>query len=148
MILSAYCIYSYYLVKEFIIASLNMSESAALQVGGKAWGVGGGMVAIYKLWWFSQRKMLVTVTMSCAGAIGCLDIRGFHLIVILWAMRQGEINKTQMAENCAINPVREFTFTLSDNINHSKRMLKRLHLFLMRNGVYIPGFTSQPRESY
>ena len=34
MILSAYCIYSYYLGKEFIIASLNMSESAALQVGG------------------------------------------------------------------------------------------------------------------
>ena len=61
-------------------------------------------------------------------------------------MRQGEINKTQMAKNCAMNPVREFTFTLSDNINHSKRMLKRLHLSLMRNGAYIPGFISQPRE--
>lgn len=55
-------------------------------------------------------------------------------------MRQGEINRTQMAENCAINPVREFTFPLSDNINHLKHMLEQLHLFLRKNEVYIPGF--------
>lgn len=32
-------------------------------------------------------------------------------------MRQGEINRAQMAENGVINPVREFTFPLSENIN-------------------------------
>lgn len=63
-------------------------------------------------------------------------------------MRQGEINKTQMAQNHAINPVREFTFPLSDNTNHLKHVLEELPIFLRGNRVYIPGFTSQPRERY
>ena len=63
-------------------------------------------------------------------------------------MRQGEINKTQMAENRAVNPVREFTFTLSDNINHLKHVLEELPIFSRGNRVYVTGFTSQPRERY
>lgn len=56
-------------------------------------------------------------------------MRCFHLIVILWAVRQGEINRAQMAKNCAINRVREFTFPLSENINHLKPILERRLLF-------------------
>ena len=43
MILSAYCIYSCYLVKEFIISSLNMSESVKMCMV-------EGMVAMCNLW--------------------------------------------------------------------------------------------------
>lgn len=52
-----------------------------------------------------------------------------------------------MAENGGINPGREFTFPLSENINHLKHRLERLYLFL-RSGVCLPGFPSQPRERY
>lgn len=45
---------------------------------------------------------------------------------------------SQRAENYTLNPVREFTFSLSDNINHLKHMLEWLHLFLRKMG-----FTSQ-----
>lgn len=110
MILSVYFIYLYILCES--------AYHLFLKYVWKCRNERGCMVTINKTWWFSQRKTFLTVTVSHAGAIRCLNFRYFHLTVLLWAMRQGEINRTQKAENCSINPVREFTFLLSDNINH------------------------------